>query len=199
METLKVYYIKTDVLKGKEGHLYSVLPEERGEKAKRYAKEDDRLLSLAAGYLAGKVVGRYFKDENGKPRADGVHFSLAHSGDIAVIAVNEHRDVGVDAEISQDKNFDDIANYALGEDELEAYRSGVSFLPLFTAKESLSKAEGRGLRNRTRDIPALPLDGAVEYKGKTYYRHTLEIPGYYASAVLEGEDFLAEIEELTEI
>ena len=193
MNVVKVYFLNMRQVKGREEYLYSVLPSSRVERAKRYAKETDRLLSLAAGYLINRVIGGVFVDEFGKPRSENAFFSLSHSGELAALAVSESREVGIDIEkMRGDKDYDALAKFALNDIELESYKSGEHFLKLFTAKESLSKAEGRGLRNDVKTIPALPIDGAVDYENKTYYRHSLNVDGYFASVTQEGEDFIIE-------
>ena len=189
MERVKVYLLHIHSIEGKEEHLKGVLPASRVEKAKRFVRAEDRLLSLAAGYLVHRHVGDYYVDEWGKPKADGVCFNLSHSGEYAALAVAP-REVGLDIERAKsDKDYDALAAFCFGQDELEAYRRGTPFLALFTAKESLSKADGRGLSADIKTIPAMPVDGAVTYQAKSYYRHALEYNGYYVSVTMESADF----------
>ena len=193
MNIVKVYFLNIEKLKGRKEFLYSVLPESRIEKAKRYAKETDRLLSLAAGYLINRVIGGFFVDEFGKPRSEHAFFSLSHSGELAALSLSETREIGIDIEkMRSDKDYDALAKFALNEKELESYKSCEHFLKLFTAKESLAKAEGRGLKSDVKTIPSLPVGGAVDYEDKTYYRHSLDVNGYFASVTQEGEDFIIE-------
>ena len=200
MDTIKVYYMKTAAVKGREEYLYSVLPKSRALKAQRYIKEGDRLLSLAAGCLIYRVIGDFFIDEYGKPRSQNAFFGVSHSGEIAVLAVGNGREIGIDIEcLQKGKDYDELAKYVFGDAELEIYRRGESFPALFTAKESLAKAEGRGIGKDVKAIPALPLNGEVGYKNKNYYRHSLEIEGYYGSVTREKEDFTIETEEVYDV
>jgi len=195
VERVKVYVLDIHSIEGREEGLRRVLPRARVEKAGRFVKVEDRLLSLAAGYLAYRYVGDYIPDECGKPRAEGVWFSLSHSGEYAALAVAP-REVGLDIERAKaDKDYDALAAYCFGKEEREAYDGGTAFLALFTAKESLAKAEGKGLSADIKTIPACPLDGQVTYQNKVYYRHALVYNGYYVSVTMENADFTIETEE----
>jgi len=197
METVRVFLMNTDAARWKEDSLFSVLPRGRVEKAARHVRESDRLLSLCAGYLIFRAVGDHYVDKFGKPRADGCFFSVSHSGKLAVLALCESRDVGIDIEaVRAEKDEASLAEHCFDAREMKEYAGGAPFLALFTSKESLSKAEGCGLGNDPKAIPALPLDGKTEYKGKIYFRHTLALDGYYASVALEGEDFITTTEEV---
>jgi phosphopantetheinyl transferase len=197
MQSVKVYWLNIRSVKEKESYLLSLLPEERVAKSRRFVHDSDRLLSLAAGYLAYRYVGDTYVDALGKPRADSVHFSLSHSGEVAALAVHGRQEVGLDIEADvADKSFAQLARYCLQSHEEAAFRMGQPFLSLFTAKESLAKADGRGLKADIRGIPALPLDGAVTYGGKHYFRHTFTLDGYHASVSVENEDFSIEMEEV---
>ena len=197
METVKVYWLHIDSIKGKEDRIFSLLPSFRVEKAKRFVQESDRLLSLAAGYLLYRFVGEYTVDTLGKPRAEKCRFSLSHSGEYAALAVSFGTEIGLDVEkLVESKENDALARYCLSDNEWNEYRQGVGFLTLFTAKESLVKAEGTGITDVIKAIPALPLDGTVEYNGKSYYRHAIKRDGYVASVTMEKEDFVIETEEI---
>ena len=179
----------------KEEYVTSILPKERVAKAKRFVRDSDRALSLAAGYLIAKYVGESYVDIYGKPRSTTLYFSVAHSGDVAALALSPACEVGLDIEKEFEKRgSDDPAEYCLSEEEQQSYRDGTPFLSLFTAKESLAKAEGKGLISGIKDIPSLPMDGKVKYKEKVYHRHSLIKDGYFLSVTAEGEDFIIETE-----
>ncbi|MCR5695006.1 MAG: 4'-phosphopantetheinyl transferase superfamily protein [Clostridia bacterium] len=200
MKKAEIYLINTRTVKEKEEYIRSFLPEDRVEKADRYARESDRLLSLGAGYLVYRFVGECYVDDRGKPGSDRLFFSISHSGELAALAVTPEGEIGIDIEeASQDRDFEALAEFAFGDEELESFKKGEHFLRIFTAKESLAKAEGSGLRNKTKLIPALPLDGTAVYKNKTYFRHTLDVDGYFGSVTLEGDDFLMITEVISDL
>ena len=195
MKKIKVYLLNIAAVKGREEYLCSLLPKERVLKAQRFVVSRAAALSLGAGYLVYRYIGGYFTDEFGKPRSEDRFFNLSHSGDYAALAVCEESEIGVDIEESEDKD-EKLVNYCLCDEEKAEYAAGTEFVSLFVAKESLSKAEGRGLISDIKSIPALPLNGRVEYAGKTYYRHAFTFDGYRGSVTVEGEDFIVETEEI---
>lgn len=197
MKELTVYCLSASAVKGKEEYLFSVLPAERVQKARRYFYERDRLLSLAAGYLIYRLAGEAYADEAGKLRSDKLFFSVSHSEDLAALAVSEDREVGLDIEKPRsDDGKDRLAAFCFSEEEFLHYRENGGFLALFTAKESLVKAEGHGLVFDVKTVPALPADGKVEYREKEYFRHSFDVNGYVGSVTQEGEDFRVKTEEI---
>ena len=203
METIKLYLLKTDEIRNNREYLYGFVPPERAAKARRYTREADGLLSLGAGYLIKKYVGEYRCEKTGKPVSDNCFFGVSHSGDLVGLAVNANFSVGLDIEKDEKERGDrkTLAEHCLSESELEHFVSvgKRGFLEYFVAKESLSKAEGKGLNGRVKHIPALPFDGEVIYEGRRYFRHTLSFNGYYISVSLSDADFEIQAEEIYEI
>ena len=195
MEKVNVYLLHIARVRGKE-EILSLLPPERVQKALRFVAPRDRLLSIAAGYLAYRYIGETVVDKYGKPRAQGKYFGLSHSGDWAALAIAPD-EVGLDIEERrEDPDEEELAAACLCDDELAVYRTGVPFPALFTAKESLTKAEGRGLPDEIDAVAALPLDGKVVYHNKTYYRHAFRWDAYCGSVTVANTDFTIETEEV---
>ena len=196
METIHLHLLDIRSARGREADISSLLPASRVEKAGRFIRTDDRLRSLCAGYLLTRYVGDYTVDGNGKPRSGNCFFSLSHAGRFAGIAVGYSGELGLDFEPAEtDKNTEKLSDYCLNDAERLVFPPD-AFLKAFVAKESLAKADGRGLRPPVRSIPALPLDGAVNYETKTYYRHSFERNGYLFSIAREGNDFAVETDEI---
>jgi 4'-phosphopantetheinyl transferase len=86
--------------------------------------------------------------ENGKPRLDtnsDLRFSLAHSGDLAVVAVAYGMDVGADIEAVRD----DVAPKKLSAAffdpfEIDALSGGADFFELWTRREASVKLSHNG-------------------------------------------------------
>ena len=186
------------VVADKKQYLFDFVSPDRAEKAKKYVKEEDRLLSLGGAYLIKKYVGDVTVDERGKPRSENHFFNISHSVDLVGIAISDKRDIGLD--IEKDREIKGgVDKYCLSADEFEACENGLCFLSAFVAKESLAKADGRGIVGDIKAIPALPLDGPIEYGGKCFYRHTFKMEGYRISVALEGEDFKIDAKTILEI
>ena len=55
---------------------------------------------------------------------------------------------------------------------------------------------GTGLKDKIKEIPALPLNGSKEYKGKRYYSRTIQYQNYIISITRETDQaFNLEIKE----
>ena len=138
------------------------LPDFRLEKINRLKLRSDRNLSLGAWLLLENAVKHFGKNINlssmqihkgGKPYLPDfpdVHFSISHSGTMAMCAVSNK---GIGADIQLVGNFkEDICNryfttvessYILGNDS--AYEKRKRFFEIWTVKEAYSKMTGKGL------------------------------------------------------
>lgn len=153
----------------------ALLSDEERERARRFVGPLLQRRFVAARSqlraLLGRHLGRdprslvFALNEFGKPRlADhpGVHFSLSHSQDRALLAVSEGAEVGADLEMMRPVEHLDLARRYFHPDEVAAIeRHGdprQAFFRIWTLKEAVVKAIGLGL--------SLPLDGfAVSIAG----------------------------------
>ena len=124
--------------------------EYRRKKALRMKNDADKRRCLGVELLQ-RVFGEgfsYAPDENGKPRAEGVYFSLSHSGNYAVCAVGES-DLGVDIEQPR-KNVLPTAKRFFTAEEYEKIAASdfpeEEFCALWVLKEACIKCSGAGLR-----------------------------------------------------
>jgi 4'-phosphopantetheinyl transferase len=142
-------------------------------RAERFLRDDARRRFVAAHTALRSILGRYLDvlprdvpivtGAHGKPRLDvdsaanDYCFNLAHSGELALVAVTRGCEVGVDVEQLRtvghlqeiaERYFTAAESDAIQDvDELQRIRR---FLMTWTAKEAVLKASGRGL--------SLPLD-----------------------------------------
>jgi 4'-phosphopantetheinyl transferase len=132
------------------------LPLERQKRIHNMKQEKSRKQSMGVGLLLQKVLALYhmqdsdvFVDEHGKPKVEGLEFSLSHSGNLVVCAVS-HEPVGCDVEEIR-KAPERVAEryFSCGEQEYlsqfaeEEYDR--AFFRLWTMKESYVKMTGEGL------------------------------------------------------
>jgi 4'-phosphopantetheinyl transferase len=119
--------------------------------------------SSALGYLllnqALKDAGQYdllseiSRSETGKPffKNSHWHFNISHSGDYVVCAVSDKNELGIDIQIHKALNISYYQRH-FTENEwhnlITATDSSKAFCRLWSQKEALMKADGRGL-----DIP----------------------------------------------
>ena len=107
---------------------------------------------------------------NGKPQLDraagleDLRFNLSHSGDWALIALADGREVGVDIEQHERRrNLDGLATRVLSESEQVAWEEAGTddervrlFFGLWTRKEAYAKALGEGLGVVMRELTLAP-------------------------------------------
>lgn len=166
---------------------------DRREKVMRYRYEKDRCLSLGAGLLAAYALGKRMAaaqlseaelelayTERGKPyllHHPEIHFSISHSGRLAVCAVS---DVPVGIDVEEIRRFDaGVAALAFSAEErdwLAAQADGDrAFTRLWTRKESYLKMTGEGITDELQAISVQP--GADEDDAGLSFEET-GIPGH---------------------
>jgi 4'-phosphopantetheinyl transferase len=103
-------------------------------------------------------------EPHGKPHlpgADWLRFNLSHSGELAVIAVADGREVGVDIEATDGgRRLDDIAARFFGPAEADEVRrlGDPAFYRLWTRKEAYLKATAEGLAAGLHSVDANELE-----------------------------------------
>lgn len=133
---------------------------------------------------------------HGKPRLEGVEFSISHSGDRIGLAVTT-APVGLDVETENRRADDSLISYALNETEQKAL-AGLSpeerasaFFQYWTRKEALMKATGKGLKI---PLQAITLDGA-RLADSTHA--ALTPSGTWLADLTPGEGYRAAVAVLT--
>ena len=142
---------------------------------------------------------RLRRSRGGKAELQGSAFrvNLAHSGEVALVAVGRGRDIGVDVEVLREGTEKwSLVRHALTADErarLQALpvsqRSG-AFLQVWTRKEALLKAVGVGL---SVDPQLIELDGASVVsvppalgEPSDWTLADVPVPGYAAALAVYG-------------
>lgn len=148
----------------------ALLSEDEAARGRRFVSEALRqrfvaaragLRARLAGHLGVDPRGLVFVENAwGKPRLarhPTLHFSLSHSGDYAVLAASEALEVGADIERVRELDHLDLARRYFHPGEVvaiegagEADAQRLAFFRLWTLKEAVVKALGRGL--------SIPLD-----------------------------------------
>lgn len=141
-------------------------------RADRFRRDRDRDRYIVGRGMLRTLLGRYLRADSsslrfhysphGKPELPDapLHFNLAHSHDLAVLAIAEHGPVGVDIEwLRGIRERDGIVGRFFSEPEQRVYEALPEALRLhaffrgWTGKEAYLKAIGKGL--------AGPLEGVV--------------------------------------
>ena len=150
---VNIYYLKLNNFKI-DDKFEKVFSSVRKEKLKLITNEEVRLERIAAEVLLQyafyeygfDVPKQYAYDDNGKPSASDVYFSITHTVGAVMVAVSNNP-VGIDLE--KKRNIDDkIATRILTKEEYEFYNEhkGSEYLiDCFVRKESFFKMTGEGI------------------------------------------------------
>jgi len=151
--------------------LASLLSPEESARAERFVVDQARRRFIGSHGATRSILSRYLDQRpeeirfasggRGKPHlvtaagAPAICFSLSHSGEVALCAVTEGREIGVDVErIRPVSDWREIADRYFSAGENQALRSlagdqaGEAFFHGWTRKEAYSKALGEGVSQR---------------------------------------------------
>jgi 4'-phosphopantetheinyl transferase len=179
-----IYFTDIHRLAPLERYLVPLLEPKRLEKARSYRLREDRLRSLAGGFLIeGIARGREIAyNENGKPLLPGgPWFSLSHSGNFACLALSPTSSVGIDIEIQREEDFEALGKTGFHPAELDFFskKPGIElFFDIWTAKESYAKMIGTGFSMEPSRFCILPGYAFLFTGEKPYFRSFSLISGY---------------------
>lgn len=183
------------------------------DRASRFKFETDQRRYVIAHAALRSILSLYAKQPAeelqfasgpyGKPRLASIHstrntdFNLSHSHEVALIAVTEAREIGIDVEwIRKDFAFREVAERFFTEREVAALHSlpdnfqREAFYKCWTSKEAFLKAKGTGLSGQLDEVEILfvPEEG-VRVNG-TIPNWTLEelhpCDGYAGALAVQG-------------
>lgn len=153
----------------------SLLDDSEQARAARYRFEEDRrrsiaarglLRSLAASYLGSDARAlRFVEGEHGKPSLAGdgdLELNASHSGDLVALAFTRGTAVGVDVErVRSMRDAREVSQRFFSPREVELVRAApdidATFFTIWTAKEAVVKALGRGIGASLQSF-AVPMD-----------------------------------------
>ena len=165
-KTVKLIICDTEGVSREKAENLPFITLEDKKSAAEHKDEKKRVARIVSAYLKRKYVGEWETTENGKPVAKGKFFNVSHCENAVVIAIAD-RDIGVDAEKVRTVN-ESLIKHVASEEEYVGIYSDREFFEVWTLKESLVKAQGDGIRENVKTIPAFPKDGVKTYKGEKY-------------------------------
>lgn len=178
---------------------------ERLKKTEKFKHESDKKRSIAVEYLLNELIDEYCNtyskdmdlkistpvsltyDEKGKPHIyvngqDAIHFSLSHSGDYVACIVSESI-CGIDIEKHSDRPYEKILRRVCTESESGFITNVNEFYNLWTLKEGVLKATGRGMSLDMRSF-AFDKEGdgsfSTEVEGIAYRGQVVKAPDGYS-------------------
>ena len=159
---IDVYFIDVNVADDVIEQLAELLADDERARANRYRFAADRRRSIVARAgtrrLAGRALGVdpralvIVAEEHGKPalRNREIEFNASHSGDLVALAFATGTPVGIDVERCRHINdAPALARRFFAAEELEIVANAAdaddAFLTIWTAKEAILKASGKGI------------------------------------------------------
>ena len=154
------------------------LPDSMRDQHFRFKRWQDRTANLFSRILLIKGFEKYGLDYNslenlhynpyGRPGLPGqVDFNISHSGEYIVCAIGKEVRVGIDIEEIKPVDFSDFENLMTTEQWMIIRNSNnplKSFFTFWAIKESIIKADGRGL--------SVPLNEILISQNKAHYEQT---------------------------
>lgn len=167
-EGIHVWVSRLDVAPGVSAVFGASLSEGEQMRAKQFRFRQHQSRFIAGRGLLRAIVSRYLQVEparvefkynlHGKPEltrpfdGSGIHFNLAHSEDLALLAVTKIGPVGIDVErIRVNRDARELVNWFCSPRERElfenlaAHEKQLAFFNLWTRKEAFLKATGEGI------------------------------------------------------
>jgi phosphopantetheinyl transferase len=165
------------------------------EHASKKKKADARHNSLLARALMRHLLTLGNHDpcapiliaEGGKPYLKaGPHISLSHSKEMVAAAICADFPIGVDIEFHQQRDFNKLANYAFGVEEVKAAAKGAfEFYKIWTMREAIAKINGASIFTgmNGRDIDFKQYQVVIK---SPHPQYSLAIAASYMSIPLEN-------------
>ena len=170
------------------------------------------LREILGKYLQAKPAAlRFTYSNNGKPAlaaefaGAGVHFNVAHSEDLALVAVTRIGAIGVDVEcIRPVKEMDELVARFFSARETELFRElradekPAAFFNLWTRKEALLKVTGEGITRSLSlvevsflpgEVPRLlAIAGDTSKASRWTLRELSPAPGFTGALTIQAQD-----------
>lgn len=173
------------------------LPQSKRDAILKKRDEADRQRSLTAYWLLeqaarelgveGFQLGALTFTEEGKPclPESGLEFSLSHSGDHVICAVSLSGPVGADVECYRDTQASKFKRHFNPDERDYANQGPHEFCQIWTAKEALAKALGKGVK-LVSEVSVEPLGGRAEFHEEHWSVQYAELPNACVALVTPG-------------
>src|SRR6266850_3503894 len=194
------------------GDFKDLLSSVEQDRASKFKFETDRRRYITAHAALRSILSIYVNcparemqfasGPYGKPKLAPIHdkkklaFNLSHSHELALIAVTQGREIGVDVErVRADFAFDEVAQRFFTTREVAAlhdlpiHLQREAFYKCWTSKEAFLKAKGTGLSGRLDEVEIVLTDHVVRVKGTIPNFSLIELivdGGYVAALVVDG-------------
>jgi 4'-phosphopantetheinyl transferase len=170
------------------------------EKSGKYLRWQDKHAYILGRLLLIKGLQQYGYDKTelskikytdyGKPYLEnGLEFNISHTENLVALAINKKYVLGIDVEIIKPivfENFNEVMTVNEWQNINEAKNKTETFFKYWVAKESVIKADGKGL-----SIPLLDIKiedkNKVKYNNKKWYIQALQLEENYKASLATNQ------------
>ena len=207
-----IWFVQTNGESISLGDFKDLLSSVEQDRASRFKFETDRRRYITAHAALRSILSNYVNSPArelqfasgpyGKPKLAPIHdkkkiaFNLSHSHEMALIAVKQGREIGVDVEwVRENFAFDEVAQRFFTTREVAALHAlplhlqREAFYKCWTSKEAFLKAKGTGLSGQLDEVEIVLIDNVVRVKGTIPNLSLIELTaggGYVAALVVDG-------------
>jgi len=178
------------------------LPQEILAIASNFVQEKDKMAFLMGRYLIERQLKKYVNgdlweqigvDSYGKPylKSNNIYFNLSHSGEWVVLAISEKYKIGIDIEKIDTINYYNFENCFNSQEWKNIINSNNiihKFYKYWTWKESIIKADGRGLSIELQDVFLGKQYSQIADKSSIFYSEFVNIADEYKLCVSWEKD-----------
>ena len=172
------------------------LPIAMQEKNSKYLRWQDRHAHVLGRQLLIKALQTFGYDKTelskikytdyGKPYLENdLEFNISHTEDLVVLAMNKSHALGIDVEVIRPivfENFNDVMTTHEWQNINESVNKTEAFFKHWVTKESVIKADGKGLSIPLLDIK-IENEDKIKYKNKEWYIETLQLERNYKASL----------------
>ena len=164
-----------------------------------YLNPKNKYLSLIAWLMLKKLISDFNMDEStileikknefGKPYHPDLYFNYSHSENVVVCAASKNIQLGIDVEIIRDIEFDQYNDCFIKVERdniLKSFNSNL-FFELWCKKESVAKADGRGMTISLNEIIIIKNQALINGSDKKWFLQSLNIREQYCAYVCTSE------------
>ena len=181
-----LHLLSTKEIESNKELILNVIDKDKINKANRYIKRNDYLLSIGGAYLINKYTGplsiKYL--DSGKPYKDNIEFSLSHSNEYVILATS-NSPIGIDIEKIKDIN-PNLINYSFNELDAKEIKTKEQFFSRWVLKESLGKCVGIGLKGKIKEIPST--EGLFNYMGESFSSKSIKYEDYMVGVCVKKNE-----------
>jgi len=198
---VKIYFsIISEFISDKEiNEAISQLPSSVITNLPTYLNPKNKYLSLIAWLMLKKLISDFNMDEStileikknefGKPSHPDLYFNYSHSGNIVICAASKNLQLGIDVEKIRDIQPEDYINCftEVERDKLLESIDNRLFFDLWCKKESVAKADGKGMTIPFNEIIINKNQALIFESDKMWFLQSLNIHAHYCAYVCTSE------------